>query len=115
MIAPRLHLELLLNEVYELSYLSSLAGVFNLASVLAHLHRNAPLQANFDTAQKILITLIEKQRLPIPEEGSILRQAFNQADSYIGLQNTVSMAKAIQYSDAEHAAGRTTPVGAEAP
>jgi translation initiation factor 2B subunit (eIF-2B alpha/beta/delta family) len=97
----------------DINYLKSVAGVFNIVGVLAHMHRNGQLQGNVDTAQQVLLGLIEEKRPPTPEEATLLRQVFNQADRYIGIQNTVSMAKAIRYTDREIAAGRTTLISSE--
>lgn len=113
MIAPRMHLELVLNQTANIHYQKSVAGVLNISGVLAHMHGNAQLQTNFDNAQKVLVELIGAQRSPTSEEGSVLRQAFNQADSYIGIQNTLSMAKAIRYVDREIMAGRSTVISTE--
>lgn len=112
MIAPRLHLELILRHTVDMHYLQSIAGVFNIVGVLAHMHRNAPLQDNIDAAQQVLLGLIEGKRPPTPDEANLLRQVFNQADRYIGLQNTIALAKAIRYSDREIAAGRTLLIAA---
>ena len=97
--APRAHLSMLLGQSYEYDYAASIAGLLNLSVILAHLQNQAELKARFITAQQVMFLLITESRPPDEPEGSILREALNLADCYIGLQNTVEMTRAIKYSE----------------
>ena len=107
LIAPRLHLHMLLTQHYDIAYICSVAGVFNIAGILAlQLDRN-DLQPYFEAAQEIILKLIEAKRTTADAEAPVLRDGFNLADEWISIQNTADLTKAIMYSDREVALGNT--------
>lgn len=100
-IAPRMHLQMLLAGQYDVDYACSLAGVFNLSCVLSHMYERNDLEQTFDLAQEIIVCLIREGRAPTGDEGQSLAEAFNLADAWITMQNTVSLMKAVDYMDRE--------------
>lgn len=100
-IAPRMHLQMLLAGQYDVDYACSLAGVFNLSGVLSHMYERNDLEQTFDLAQEIIVCLIRDGRAPTGDEGQSLAEAFNLADAWITMQNTVSLMKAVDYMDRE--------------
>lgn len=100
-IAPRVHLQMLLAWQYDVDYACSLAGVFNLSGVLSHMYERNDLEQTFDLAQEIIVCLIREGRVPTGDEGQSLAEAFNLADAWITMQNTVSLMKAVDYMDRE--------------
>ncbi|PKO39590.1 MAG: hypothetical protein CVU33_04445 [Betaproteobacteria bacterium HGW-Betaproteobacteria-6] len=100
-IAPRMHLQMLLAGQYDVDYACSLAGVFNLSGVLSHMYERNDLEQTFDLAQEIIVCLIREGRAPTGDEGQSLAEAFNLADAWITMQNTVSLMKAVDYMDRE--------------
>lgn len=100
-IAPRMHLQMLLAGQYDVDYAYSLAGVFNLSGVLSHMYERNDLEQTFDLAQEIIVYLIREGRAPKGDEGQSLAEAFNVADAWITMQNTVSLMRAVDYMDRE--------------
>lgn len=82
-----------------LDYLYSVMGVFNIAFAVAYLQKDFPNKQQFTSAQIILMRLIEEHRSPDQDVGNSLRQCFNQADRYIGIQNRVSLLRAIEFTN----------------
>jgi len=105
-VGPRMHLHMLLSQHYEHEYAASVGGIFNIATTLAHFKAHSELQAEFDKAQDVLVKLIEDGRAPDAAEGALLREAFNLADQWIGIQDTAVMTRAINYANKETAALR---------
>ena len=100
-IAPRMHLQMLLAGQYDVDYACSLAGVFNLSGVLSHMYERNDLEQTFKLAQELIACLIREGRAPTGGEGQSLAEAFNLADTWITMQNTVSLMKAVDYMDRE--------------
>jgi len=100
-IAPRMHLQMLLAGQYDVDYAYSLAGVFNLSGVLSHMYERNDLEQTFDLAQEIIVCLIREGRAPKGDEGQSLAEAFNVADAWITMQNTVNLMRAVDYMDRE--------------
>lgn len=100
-IAPRLHLQMLLAGQYDVDYACSLAGVFNLSGALCHLYGRNELEQTFDLAQELIVCLIREGRAPTDGEGQSLAEAFNLADAWITMQNTATLMKAVDYVDRE--------------
>jgi hypothetical protein len=98
MLLPRMHLQLLKTSV-EREYLYSVAGVFNIAVALAYQRKNTQRQAQYETAQTLMATLIREMRVPSAEESNFLYQCFNQADRYIGIQTKIALIRAIELVD----------------
>ena len=96
-IAPRMHLQMLLAGQYDVDYACSLAGVFNLSGALCHLYGRNELEQTFDVAQELIVCLIREVRAPKGDEGQSLAEAFNLADAWITMQNTASLMKAVDY------------------
>ncbi|MFZ2972956.1 MAG: hypothetical protein WA049_09965 [Ferribacterium limneticum] len=96
-IAPRMHLQMLLAGHYDVDYACSLAGVFNLSGALCHLYGRNELEQTFDVAQELIVCLIRECRAPTDDEGQSLAEAFNLADAWITMQNTTSLMKAVDY------------------
>lgn len=92
---------MLLAGQYDVDYAYSLAGVFNLSGVLSHMYERNDLEQTFDLAQEIIVCLIREGRAPKGDEGQSLAEAFNLADAWITMQNTVSLMKAVDYMDRE--------------
>jgi hypothetical protein len=100
-IAPRMHLQMLLAGQYDVDYACSLAGVFNLSGALCHLYGRNELEQTFDVAQELIVCLIREERAPTDDEGQSLAEAFNLADAWITMQNTASLMKAVDYVERE--------------
>lgn len=98
-IAPRMHLQLLLAGQYDINYICSLAGVFNLACALALILERKDLEPTFDGAQEIILRLIQEARAPIDEEGRTLTETFNLADAWITMQNTSTLMRAVAFTE----------------
>jgi hypothetical protein len=106
-IGPRIHLHQLLSQHYDISYICSVAGVFNIAGILALQLERADLQPHFEAAQELILKLIHDKRAPTEEEAPLLRDAFNIADEWLSIQNTADLTRALIYSDREVAKGNT--------
>lgn len=104
---------MLLSQHYEHEYAASIGGIFNIATALAHFKGNAELQSEFDGAQDVLVRLIEEGRAPDAEEGVQIREAFNLADQWIGIQDTAILTRAINYANKETAALRQAATAAK--
>lgn len=101
LIAPQLHMQMLLQNQFELDYLASIAGIFNLANVLAaQLNRN-DLEAIFDTAQELLLRLIDAGRPPSADEAPSFLEAFAVASDWVTMQNTATLTRALRYANWE--------------
>jgi hypothetical protein len=100
-IGPRLHFQMLLAQQYDITYVCSVAGIFNFAAVIAHMKDRMDLLATFDAAQDLILMLIEESRPPKETEVPKLRDAFNLADSWIEMQNTATLSKALLSSGRE--------------
>lgn len=105
-VGPRMHLHMLLSQRYEPEYAASIGEIFNVATTLAHFKGHAELQAEFDKAQDVMVKLIEDGRAPNAAEGTLLREAFNLADQWIGIQDTAVLTRAINYANKATAALR---------
>lgn len=101
LIGPRLHLHMLLSQHYALTYSCSLAGIFNLSEILALLLDRHDLHPVFASAEAMVQQLIAESRVPTALEGAMLREAFNLSDKFIGMQNTVTIARAMAYANRE--------------
>lgn len=113
-VGPRMHLHLLLSGCYEHEYAGSIGGLFNVATALAHFKGHVELQAVFDGAQDVLLQLMEDMRAPDDAESERLREAFNLADQWIGIQDTAILTRAINYANKEIAAQRQAAANAAA-
>lgn len=100
-IAPRMHLQMLLAGHYDVDYACSLAGVFNLSGALSHMYERNDLEQTFDLAQELIVCLIREERVPTDDERQLLAEAFNLADAWITMQNTVTLMKAVDYVERE--------------
>lgn len=100
-IAPRMHLQMLLAGQYEVDYACSLAGVFNLSGALSRMYERNDLEQTFDLAQELIVCLIREERAPRDDEGQSLSEAFNLADAWITMQNTSTLMKAVDYLERE--------------
>ena len=100
-IAPRMHLQMLLAGQYDDDYACSLAGVFNLSGALSHMYERNDLEQTFDLAQELIVCLIREERVPTDDERQLLAEAFNLADAWITMQNTVTLMKAVDYVERE--------------
>ena len=115
-IAPRMHLQMLLAGQYDVDYACSLAGVFNLSGALCYLYWRNELEETFDVAQELIVCLIREGRAPTDDEGRSLAEAFNLADAWITMQNTASLMKAVDYVERELVKkGRLEGVNTEGP
>jgi len=70
--------------------------VFNIASALSHLRNKLQIRNPYDGARIPMIDLIRGARSPSREESDLLRQYFNQADRYLGIQSTAMLLRAIE-------------------
>ena len=104
MLGSRLHLEMVLTQPAVLDYMYSVMGIFNIAFALAYLQNNSHVLHQFEVAQMSLMGLIQEKRSPNQDEGNSLRQYFNQADRYIGIQNRATLVRAIGLVN--HVAGK---------
>ena len=105
MVAPRLHLQMILANQLDLEYLHSVAGVFNIAGALANYHHRRELEEAFDRAQLIMANLIQEFRAPTEEEGRRITDSFNAADRLLRSQTKPDLAKVIAYVDRRIAQG----------
>lgn len=105
MVAPRLHLQMILAGQLDLEYLHSVAGVFNIASALANYRHRRELEESFGRSQLIMANLIQELRLPTDNETLQVTSSFNAADRLISSQNKTDLAKVITYVDRRIARG----------
>lgn len=96
MVLPRVHLHMVLEGNLDGDYLATIAGVFNIVIALSHLQQKSDRQAFFERAQAIVLEMMRSQSLADDESQGILLQAFNQADYYIGIQQTRQIHRAMQ-------------------
>ena len=101
LLGPRLHLHMLLVQKYDLTYVCSIAWVFNIAVVLAFEADRRDLLRFFIPVQDIVLILMNEMRGPTTNEGDELRNAFNVADHWFGLQNVQRIAMATKYASQE--------------
>lgn len=113
MLAPRLHLQMLLEGQHSADYLHSVAGVLNIAAALAQLHGHAQAQTQYSAAQAIMRALIDANRGPTTREGAHLVAAFNAANALLRRQTTHHLGRAITYVDRMIAAGQAGAVAPE--
>ena len=92
---------MLLAGQYDVDYACSLAGVFNLSGALSHMYERNDLEQTFDLAQELIVCLIREERVPTDDERQLLAEAFNLADAWITMQNTVTLMKAVDYVERE--------------
>lgn len=112
---PRAHLDLLLSGMFDPQYAVSVAGVFNIAGAAAGLHQRNDIVSRIDAAQHIVERLLNERCPPAEEERQILMDAFNTADRYIGIQNQLTLAKAVRYVNARIASGDARRINGCAP
>lgn len=105
MVAPRLHLQMILGGRLDLEYLHSVAGVFNIAGALANYRHRRELEEAFDKAQLIMANLIQDLRAPTEEEAQQVTDSFNAADRLLRSQKKTDLAKVIAYVDRRIARG----------
>lgn len=105
MVAPRLHLQMILGGQLDLEYLHSVAGVFNIAGALANYRHRRELEEAFDRAQLIMASLIQEVRAPTGEEAQQVTDSFNAADRLLRCQTKTDLAKVIAYVDRRIARG----------
>lgn len=108
LVAPRLHMAMLLSGAVDAEYFDSLAGALNIANALAAKRQRGDLVATFDAALGELQQLIAEQRAPDPEQGKTIRHAFNAADQIISLTSREDLARAVAYVDRRIASQRAT-------
>ena len=101
MVAPRLHLQMLLSGQHDIDYLCSVVGVLNLANVLAVQLKREDLVEPLDAAQHVVSALINEGRALRDDEAAILQEGFNLADAWICIQNTLALQRALDYEARE--------------
>lgn len=106
LIAPRLHIAMLLSGAVDPEYFDSVAGALNIANALAAKRQRGDLVAIFDAALGELQRLIAEQRAPDVDQGRMLRHAFNAADQIISLTRREDLARAVAYVDRRIASER---------
>lgn len=99
LLGPRLHLQLLIIGQYDLAYVSSVAGIYNIGGILAAQRNRPELQPPIEAAQEVVLKLIDDRRAPNQAESVVLLDGFNLADAWIASQNTAAIGNAVRYSD----------------
>jgi hypothetical protein len=99
LLGPRLHLQLLIVGQYDLAYVSSVAGIFNIGGILAAQRNRPEVQPPIEAAQEVILKLIDDKRAPDQAESTVLLHGFNLADAWITSQNTATIANALRYSE----------------
>lgn len=95
MLAPRLHLEMLLTqEKLDPYYLISVVGVFNVATALAYLYKDKRSIALYDSVQHTVLA-VAKDAEDTPENRDHLRRVFNIAEAYILAQRKTDVLRGI--------------------
>lgn len=95
MLGPRLHLDLLMAGTIEVVYLQSVQRILDTACILAHQLNRPDLMPCLEAALNVIIQLTEKNRTLNGEEQATLRDGFNLAEAWIGLQTTVVLNRAM--------------------
>ncbi len=96
LLPPRLHFELLLqSKETNAEYICSLAGVFNVATALAYMHKDKRAIHLYASVQE---SLIEVARIGLQNGTTALRllKVFNIADAYIEQQSRQDLLQAIR-------------------
>lgn len=99
LVLPRMHITLLLDGNFDLNYLHSVAGMFNVAIALATLRRRENATAEFNRVQDLMANLIFQSRLPEGEERGQILAALDAAERLIALETRQNILKAVAYVD----------------
>ena len=111
MIQPRLHWALLDAGHFEVDYLLSLIGLFNIAGTIAHLKSNGDLIATFSGVQDILIGALKSKSFS-DEQKLLVQNGLNNADRYLGIQSRKTILNAIDFVQEEVAKEATEDTNA---
>lgn len=109
MLAPRLHLEMLLSaEVWVPYYLVSVVGVFNVATALAYMHKDRRAIALYDGVQNTVLA-VAHEPATLPAARDQLLRVFNIADDYIARHGRGDILRAIRVVEyqIQHGEGTT--------
>ncbi len=95
MLAPRLHLEMLISqEALNSYYLISVVGVFNVATALAYLYKDKRSIALYESVQRTVLAMA-REGADSTENREHLRRVFNIAEAYILAQRKTDVLRAI--------------------
>ena len=108
MLAPRLHLEMLLNATVITPYdLLSVVGVFNVATALAYLNKDKRAITLYESVQQSVLAIAQHGE-DSPELRDHLRRVFNVADVYIVQQSRQNVLRAINLVEYQIKSGEGT-------
>lgn len=110
MLPPRLHLDLLISGgPTEPDHLTSIAGVFNVATALAYLHRDARAIPFYESAGA---SLIDIARRGLPDDATVRRliRAFNAAEADLAACGRLELLRAVQLVRQQIHSGQATPL-----
>lgn len=106
MVLPWTHFGLLKSGVFDIDYLFTLAGLFNIAGSMANLKRKKELEGQFSSIQQVVARLIANEQLPNEDEVRQIAEAMVAADRYLSKQTKPDLAKVIAYVDRCIATGK---------
>ena len=110
MLPPRLHLDLLISGgPSHPEHLTSIAGVFNVATALAYLHRDARAIPFYESAGACLLD-IARRGLPDEATAQRLIRYFNAAEADLANCGRPELMRAVQLVRQQIHSGQATPL-----
>lgn len=114
LLPPRLHLDQLLNgETGHPYYLTSVVGVFNVATALSYMHHDRRAIKLYETVSQIILK-VARHGFDSDETRNRLRKTFNIADDYIAQQSKRDLLRAVNLVEHQIKTGQATPLVASA-
>jgi len=110
LLSPRLHLDYLLSgQSEDMHHLTSIAGVFNVATALAHMRRDLRSIPYYEAA---LVLLLDIARNGLHEQANAhrLRRYFNSADDYLLRHSRPELQRAVHLVRQQILSGQATPL-----
>lgn len=110
LLSPRLHLDYLLSgQSGDMYHLTSIAGVFNVATALAHMRRDLRSIRYYEAS---LVLLLDIARSGLHEQANVhrLRRYFNSADDYLLRHSRQELEHAVHLVRQQILSGQATPL-----
>lgn len=110
LLPPRIHLELLLNCVtINPWHLTSVVGVFNVATALAYMHHDQRSIRLYEAVSQLVLD-ISRSGFDESSMRERLRKTFNIADDYLQQQTRPDLLRAVRLVEYQIRHGQATPL-----
>lgn len=110
LLPPRIHLELLLTgEAINPWHLTSVVGVFNVATALAYMHHDRRAIRLYEAVSQLVLG-ISRAGFDQPGMRERLRKTFNIADDYLQQQTRPDLQRAVRLVEYQIRHGQATPL-----